>query len=808
MKTTPATTLCHFFRLAVFISLLGLTSRADAEFLYITNAGFEVPVLADGVETSPYNVPGWVEYEPSYAWEWEAFNPSSAIIASEAHSGSNVVMTTAYDPATQYLEQTLTNNLQPNTRYTLSAWMADPEPHSPPNSASLLLYAGAQLLSTGTIQPLAEDTWTEGNLVFETGNSHPQLGQPLKIRIMFGANASYRMLIDDVSLDATNIPPVTALYTWDGSVNNWNSPHWNPGAVVWPGAGNEASVTNGTLTIPDAAGAFQATSMTIAGGTVSVTGDNGYSGVLATTMTGGTLSINGVSSTLGAITLSGGTLAGVNPGATGSWQLSTDVNVVGSSTSTISAPQVALGDVGRIFAVAGTATLKVTGTLRAAVGSEGLVKSGTGTMILASTNTYDGSTMVNAGTLVVSNTVGSATGSGDVIVANGGTLTGSGQIAGSVTVLGGGTLAPGNSIGTLVISNSLMLFGSTVMEAAKTAGIITNDFVRGMASVSYGGSLFVNLSGEALSAGDSIKLFDADSYGGSFSIYPGTPGAGLQWDTTSLTSAGILTVITEPVFGSLVVSNGSFENPVRADNANNANSGYTVPGWVEVGEPTDPVARPYTWYIQNPSAGRIPAEAHDGANVLVGQAWAPTTSWIEQTLTDTLKLSTRYTFSAWVADPDVKSGGTFINNVTLILFAGDTELGRATISPTANDAWTKGSIVYESGDINPDAGQPLKVLIMYGANASFEVFVDDVSLTAVPMYPTVWSASNNGTGTMTLTATGETNQNYSVITSTNLTTALASWTVLGSGTVTNSPFTINVPTTNGPQRFYSLKLLP
>ena len=792
-------------QLCVLAGALAYAGSANAASVYITNAGFEDPVLADGVETWPYNVPGWVEYEPTYAWEWEAFNPSSAIIAAEAHSGSNVVMTIAYDPATQYLEQTLTNTLQPNTRYTLSAWMADPEPHAPPNSASLLLYAGAQLLGTGTIQPVAEDTWTEGSLVFETGNSHPQLGQTLKIRIMFGANASYRMMIDDVSLDATNIPPVTALYTWDGSVNNWNTPHWNPGAVVWPGAVNEASVTNGTMTIPDASGAFQAVSMAIAGGTVSVTGDNGYSGVLATTMTGGTLSINGVSSTLGAVTLSGGTLAGANPSSTGSWQLSTDVNVVGSGTSTISAPQVALGDAGRIFAVAATATLKVTGTLRAAVGSEGLVKKGTGTMILASANTYDGATMVNAGTLVVSNTIGSATGSGDATVANGGTLAGSGQIAGSVTVQGGGTLAPGNSIGTMVISNLLTLSGSTVMEVAKTAGIITNDLLRGMTSVSYGGSLFVNLSGEALAAGDSIKLFDAGSFGGSFAIYPGTPGADLQWDTTSLTINGILGVAAEPVFGSLFISNGSFEDPVLPNGANNDGSGYTVPGWVEVGEPTP---QPYTWYILNPGAERIPEEARDGANVLVGQAWAPTTSWVEQTLTDTLKLNTRYTLSVWVADPDVKSGGTYINNVQIFLYAGATSLGGVTISPTANDAWTKGSFVYASGVSNPDAGQPLKILIMYGDKYSYEVFVDDVSLTAVPMFPNIWSASQSANRSMTITATGETNQNYSVITSTNLTAALASWTVLGSGTVTNSPFTINVSTTNGPQRFYSLKLLP
>ena len=273
--------------------------------------------------------------------------------------------------ATQYLEQTLTNTLQLNTRYTLSAWAADPEGHTPQNSVRLLLYAGSTLLGTGTVQPTDADTWTEGSLVYETGNLHPQSGQLLKIRIMVGAANSYRVLIDDVSLDATYVPPVVQLYTWDGSVNNWNTPHWNPGAVAWPGAGNDASVPSGQVNIPNAAGAFQVGSLGIAGGTVSVTGTDGYAGVSATTLNrGGTLTINGVSSTLGAITLAGGTLAGANPNPTsGSWQLTTDINVIGDGvTSTISAPEVALADYARIFAVGAGATLNVSGTLRAAGG--------------------------------------------------------------------------------------------------------------------------------------------------------------------------------------------------------------------------------------------------------------------------------------------------------------------------------------------------------------------------------------------------------------------------------------------------------
>ena len=180
-------------------------------------------------------------------------------------------------------------------------------------------------------------------------------------------------------------------------------------------------------------------------------------------------------------------------------------------------------------------------------------------MILASGNTYDGPTAVNAGTLVVNNTTGSATGSGEVTVATGSLLTGTGKIAGPVTVQSGATLAPGVSVGTLVISNTLTLAGNTVMEVSKTAGVITNDLVRGMTYLTYGGTLFVNLSGEALAVGDSIKLFDADSYTGEFAaISPSQPGPGLQWDTTGLITSGMLGVAAQVVLGSLPINQRRF----------------------------------------------------------------------------------------------------------------------------------------------------------------------------------------------------------------------------------------------------------
>src|SRR6185436_18268191 len=58
----------------------------------------------------------------------------------------------------------------------------------------------------------------------------------------------------------------------------------------------------------------------------------------------------------------------------------------------------------------------------------------------------------------------------------------------------------------------------------------------------YGGTLRLNLTGEALAAGDSLPIFGFNSVSGSFSsIVPG-PGDGLKWDTTELTVNGRLRV--------------------------------------------------------------------------------------------------------------------------------------------------------------------------------------------------------------------------------------------------------------------------
>lgn len=92
---------------------------------------------------------------------------------------------------------------------------------------------------------------------------------------------------------------------------------------------------------------------------------------------------------------------------------------------------------------------------------------------MSNANSYSGGTTITGGTLNVTNTTGSATGSGNVLV-SGGTLGGSGIISGNVTVSNGGVLSPGNSPGNLTLGGLTVNGGSynwQLYDANGAAGV-------------------------------------------------------------------------------------------------------------------------------------------------------------------------------------------------------------------------------------------------------------------------------------------------------------------------------------------------
>ena len=92
-------------------------------------------------------------------------------------------------------------------------------------------------------------------------------------------------------------------------------------------------------------------------------------------------------------------------------------------------------------------------------GSDGLEKTGAGTLELAAANTYTGPTLVSEGTLVVNGSVGNTA----TTVAAAGTLGGNGTLGGGVTARG--NLAPGHrGIGNLAVGSTLILAPGATIE--------------------------------------------------------------------------------------------------------------------------------------------------------------------------------------------------------------------------------------------------------------------------------------------------------------------------------------------------------
>ena len=172
------------------------------------------------------------------------------------------------------------------------------------------------------------------------------------------------------------------------------------------------------------------------------------------------------------VNFTSGTITGSINGGAGS-----DTLNLGSGLSTASAVQ----NFEKIGVISGSATLSgvVSGTT--------LNKQGAGSLVLSGNNagTLTGLVTVDAGSLVVNNFSGSATGSGNVQVNAGARLAGGGRIAGNVTL--DGILAPGNSIGTLAVGGNVTWNGTTANAWNFELGLgdasdqlaVTGDFLKG-----------------------------------------------------------------------------------------------------------------------------------------------------------------------------------------------------------------------------------------------------------------------------------------------------------------------------------------
>lgn len=240
--------------------------------------------------------------------------------------------------------------------------------------------------------------------------------------------------------------------------------------------------TSGDATVNQTGGTVQffADSGTTPGGGALILGRNGSTGVYTYNLDAGTLQVSQIESSSGTsdFIFNGGVLQ-----ATGNnLQFMT-----GLSHATI-------GPGGGTINTNGS-TIQVSQSIG---GTGALTVNGGGTLILTGNNPYVGGTTVTAATLVISNTTGSATGSGNLTVDAGGDLTGSGVVGGNVIINPGGALSPGAGAngGKLSIQGNLVLGSSSSI----------NEYLYAIADGSISGSLISISSTGNLTVGSDIAV--------------------------------------------------------------------------------------------------------------------------------------------------------------------------------------------------------------------------------------------------------------------------------------------------------------
>ncbi|MBN8708757.1 MAG: hypothetical protein BGO12_17280 [Verrucomicrobia bacterium 61-8] len=285
-------------------------------------------------------------------------------------------------------------------------------------------------------------------------------------------------------------------------------------------------------------------------GTLVLGGSNSY--VSGFTVTGGVLQFGGTSTM-------GGTSGGSVPDYVADF-FSMDGGTIRFTTTVLGTPLTGnrgfmLGANGGTIDVNPGITMRANGRIRESVAGASLIKSGTGTFIMANGDSnYTGTTTVSAGSLLIED--GAMLSSSNVTVASGATFGGLGEVGGTVTV--NGTLSPGFAsslsaagaqVGVLTISNSLTMSAGSILDLGISAS--GYDSIAGITDLSLGGVIKVSfLDGYVPFGGNVYKIVDwsgtVTDNGFTFDFSGAQLAQDQYWDTSSFLTNGTITAVPEP----------------------------------------------------------------------------------------------------------------------------------------------------------------------------------------------------------------------------------------------------------------------
>jgi autotransporter-associated beta strand protein len=237
-----------------------------------------------------------------------------------------------------------------------------------------------------------------------------------------------------------------------------------------------------------------------------------------------------------------------------------------------------------------TGDLTVNGPLN--VGSLGLYKRGTGSLLFKGTAT-SGNTALNLQGGVVICGAANCIGVNAAVPMSSGTslrLNGFSQAIASLNAAAGSTLSFSGT-NTLTVGSAPVLAGTLQMAINKGTTPFSARLIVASGTLTFGGALVVtNLGGNALAGDDTFTLFSAPSYAGAFSTLtlPGLSSS-LRWNTNSLGVNGTITVSdTRPAITNM--SMGADRNSFTLAGTGTAGQAYVLltasnlppPAWLPV----------------------------------------------------------------------------------------------------------------------------------------------------------------------------------------------------------------------------------